>query len=228
MILSVHQPQYIPWLGYFDKIDKSDCFVFLDTVQYKKREFQNRNKIRTKEGELWLTVPVITKGQRQQSISEVRIDNSFDWRKEHGGSLKNWYGRAACFVSFFEDIYSRQWERLIDLNFALIEFLLEQFNIDTPVRLESEVGTEAQSTDRIIELCQKLDADTYLSGQGGKNYLEEGKFAEAGIRLAYQHFSHPAYRQLFRENEDSFSPNLSAIDLLFNEGKNSLSILKGH
>ncbi len=230
MILSVHQPQYIPWLGYFDKIDKSDCFVFLDQVQYKPREYQNRNKIRTKDGWMRLTVPVVSRGLGRQKICDVKIDNKTDWQKKHWESLKSCYNRAAFFkrhYHFFESVYSAKWERLIELNVHIIKYLLKELKIKTPLYYELEIYTSSQGTDRIIEICKKLKADTYLSGIGGKNYLEEEKFVQAGIKLHYQNFVHPAYRQLYTQADNSFLPNMSVLDLLFNEGDKSINILRG-
>lgn len=221
MILSVHQPQYIPWLGYLDKIDKSDCFVFLDNVQYKPREYQNRNKIRTKDGWIWLTVPVVSKGLGRQKICDVTIDNSFDWQNHHWKSLKAWYNKAPNFrdhFQFFENVYTKKWEKLIDLNVCIIEYILKEFKIETPLYYESKLGITSMRTQRILEICKKLNADVYLSGIGGKGYLEEEKFAEAGIELRYQDFIHPVYRQRYMQGKDSFLPFMSAIDLLFNEG----------
>lgn len=228
MILSVHQPQYIPWLGYFDKIANSDAFVFLDQVQYKEREFQNRNKIRTDRGGLWLTVPVISKGLGRQRISDVLIDNEIDWHKQHLLSLKNYYGRAVYFkdhLQFFEGLYGRQWGKLSELNVYIIDYLLDELAIKTPVYFESKLDITQSKTDRVIEICRKMNADTYLSGAGGKEYLEEEKFAKAGIKLAYQDFKHPVYRQQFMKEKGDFLPLMSALDLLFNEGPNSRSIL---
>jgi hypothetical protein len=228
MIISVHQPQYIPWLGYFDKIARSDAFVYLDKVQYKPREFQNRNRIRTRDGSMWLTVPVVCKGKSRQSISEAAIDNEFGWQKQHLNSLKSWYGHARYFdshLAFFEGIYSRDWGKLADLNIHIIDYLLKALGISTPIYYESGLGTEKMATDRIIELCRKLKADVYLSGSGGKNYLEEEKFPAAGIRLEYQHFTHPVYTQQFMSSEKDFIPYMSIIDLLFNEGPRSKEIL---
>lgn len=230
MILSVHQPQYIPWLGYFDKIDKSDCFVFLDDVQYKLREYQNRNKIRIKDGWMWLTLPIMSKGLNRQKICDVKIDNDSDWQKKHWRSLKVWYGRAKFFkdyFSFFEDIYTRMWEKLIDLNIHIIKYILKELRIDTSLFYESEINTFSQGTDRIIEICKKIKADTYLSGVGGKDYLGEEKFIQEGIKLEYQNFVHPVYHQRYMKGKDSFLPYMSAIDLLFNEGENSIDILRG-
>lgn len=230
MIISLHQPQYIPWLGYFDKIDKSDCFVFLEQVQYKPREYQNRNKIRTKDGWMWLTVSIMSKGLNRQKICDVKIDNDSDWQKKHWRSLTVWYGRAKFFkdyFSFFEDVYTRRWEKLIDLNIHIIKYLLKELKIETSLYYESEIDISSQGTDRIIEICKKFKADTYLSGIGGRDYLEEGKFVQAGIKLEYQNFIHPAYHQRYIEGKDFFLPYMSALDLLFNKGEESTNILRG-
>ena len=231
MIISVHQPQYIPWLGYFDKIDKSDCFVFLDTVQYKKREYQNRNRIRTKDSWIWLTVPVRTKGSSQQSLCDVLIDNETDWANEHSKSLQSWYGHSAYFKDyfpFFEDLYKKNWEKLIDLNINIIKYLLSVLNINTQIYLESEIGTTKKSTERIIEICQRLKADKYLSGTGGRDYLQEDLFTKNGIELKYQIFEHLNYKQQFISSEHPFEPYMAVLDLLFNAGMQSLSIIRNN
>lgn len=227
MILSVHQPQYIPWLGYFDKIAESDCFVFLDEVQYKAREFQNRNRIRTKDGWMWMTVPVMSKGIGRQKICDVLIDNSNGWRKKHCNSLKAWYKGAVYFKDhypFFEELYSEKREKLGNINIDIINYFLKELEINTPVYYESELGTTSTKTDRIIEICRKLNADVYLSGTGGKDYLEEWKFVRAGITLKYQEFSHPVYQQQYAEKK-GFIPYMSCVDLLFNEGPKSKKII---
>lgn len=228
MIVAAHQPQYLPWLGYFDKIARCDAFVILDSVQYKEREFQNRNRIRTKDGPLWLTVPVVSKGLGRQPIGNVRIDTAASWQRNHLLSLKAAYGHAPFFknhLPFLEDVYARAWDRLSDLNFHIIEYILKEFGIAKPVFFESRIGTCQTKTCRLIEICAKLGADTYLSGAGGKDYLEEGLFPEAGIRLTYQEFAHPRYRQQFMKDSADFLPYLSAVDLLFNEGPRSREIL---
>lgn len=230
MILSAHQPQYLPWPGYFDKVDKSDVFVFLDNVQYKHREYQNRNRICAKQGCIWLTVPVITKGLGRQLIKEVKIDNRAGWQKKHWESLKRCYNRAPFFSKysyFFEDVYTREWERLIELNIYIIEYLLKELGIKTPLNYESEIKTSSLGTERLIEICQKLKADTYLSGAGGKDYLEEDKFFKAGLKLEYQKFNYPQYNQVYTTKGIPFLPNMSAIDLLFNYGEKSINILRG-
>jgi hypothetical protein len=228
MIYSVHQPQYLPWIGFFDKVAASDVFVYLDEVQYKQREFQNRNKLRTKDGWMWLTVPVVA--GRDTLIKDVTIDASRDWRAEHAKSLRAWYGRAPFFeahAGFFQGLYARPWEKLLALNVAIIRYLLDALSIKTRVVFESELNAGGTKTERIIRIGQKLGADTYLSGAGGRDYLDEKLFQGAGIRLAYQEYKHPAYRQQFAEAHDVFLPYMSVVDLLFNEGDKSLAILRG-
>ena len=228
MILSTHQPQYIPWLGYFDKIAKSDCFVFLDQVQYKHREFQNRNRIRSKNKWIWLSVPVVSKCQRGQRICDCAIDNTFPWARKHLMSLKACYGKAEFFddhFPFFEQVYAQRWEKLADLNVHIINYILKQLSLSKPIYFGSQLDTTKKKTGLIIEICQKLKADTYLSGIGGKDYIEEEKFEKANIKLIYQDFTHPVYQQEFMKDKNDFIPYMSVLDLLFNEGPKSREIL---
>ena len=219
MIYSAHQPQYLPWLGFFDKINKSDCFVFLDSVQYKHREFQNRNKIRTKDGWIWLTVPVSS--QRGVKVCDVKIDNSRGWRNQHLKSLNAWYAKSEFFKEyflFFKELYEKEWDKLIDLNVAVTKYLLEVFGIKTKIYYESDLAAGGEKTDRIVNIGRKLGADVYLSGAGGRDYLQEVEFAKAGFKLEYQEFKHPVYKQQYCGSEKDFIPFMSAIDMLFNEG----------
>ncbi len=225
MIVSVHQPHYLPWPGFFHKVGKSDCFVFLDRVQYERRGFQNRNKIRRPNSWMWLTVPVKNKGLFEQKICEVEIDYTYDWRQKHLKSIKMNYARAPFFCDlekYFKKIYSSRWQYLMDLNVHLIQFFLKYLEINTPIYYESKLKTTQKNTDRIIEICEKLGADTYLSGVGARAYLDEEKFRQARIKLIYQDFKYPVYKQCFGTN---FIPNLSIIDLIFNCGKKSRELL---
>jgi len=219
MIYSVHQPQYLPWLGFFDKINKSDVFVFLDGVQYKHREFQNRNKIRTKDGWIWLTVPVFcTRGDK---VSEIKIDNSRDWRSAHLKSLNAWYAKSEFFGEyflFFKELYEKEWDKLIDLNVAITKYLLKVFGIKTEIYFESDLAAGGEKTGRIVNIGRKLGADVYLSGAGGRDYLQEDKFAQARLKLEYQEFNHPVYKQQYCASKKDFILFMSAIDMLFNEG----------
>jgi hypothetical protein len=225
MIISVHQPQYLAWIGYFHKILKSDAFVFLDDVQYKEREYQNRNRIKTKDGSQWLTVPVLKSGQRFIKINEAAIDNGQKWQKRHWKAICLNYSQAPYFKQysgFFEDLYSRQWDKLVDLNIHMIKGINGILGIQKDISLSSQLGVQSAKTQRIIDICRALQADTYLSGQGGKDYLEEELIASAGLKLIYQDFRHPEYVQCY----DGFLPYMSMIDLLFNCGKDALSILE--
>jgi hypothetical protein len=224
MVIAVHQPQYIPWLGYFHKIAKCDSFVFLDNVQYKTREFQNRNRIRTDKGWMWLTVPVVTKDGCRIRMADVEIDNTMPWQRKHLGSIKTSYATAPYFkeyYGFFEDTFQRQWLKLSDLNVHITRFVMGQLSITTPIVFESELNVITPKTQRIIDICRKMNADIYLSGVGAKEYLEESLFPEQRITLYYQHFDHPEYKQCF----EPFMPYMSVIDLLFNHGPASKDIL---
>jgi len=226
VIVSVHQPHYLPWLGYFDKIDQSDLFVILDEVQYKKREYQNRNRIKSAGGELWLTVPVVTRGRYEQRMKEVEIDYGTDWRRKHLNAFELNYRRAGFFNEYFSGLsgfYAGAPRRLLaELNTAMTVYFMKEIGVKTEIVLESELGVGGTSTERIINICGKTGADVYLSGSGGKEYMNEQLFDEAGIKLVYQKYEHPSYRQLF----GGFLPYMSIADLLFNEGPASLEIIR--
>jgi len=224
MIVAVHQPQYIPWLGYFHKIAACDKFVFLDNVQYKQREFQNRNRIRVDKGWAWLTVPVITSEGSRIKMSEVAIDNTMPWQRKHLGSIKTAYSSSAYFnvhFPFFEDVFLRRWDKLAVLNVHIVRYILAYLSIDTPICFESELDVRTTRTVRIIDICKRLGASAYLSGVGAKTYLDESLFQASDIELKYQEFHHPEYKQCF----EPFMPYMSIIDLLFNEGPRAKEIL---
>lgn len=223
MRVAIHQPQFLPWLGYLDKIDQADVFVALDTVQYKKNEWQNRNRIRTAQGWQWLTVPVhYTFGQR---IHEVRIDETSDWRARHLRALTLSYGKAAFHQRYAEglrSLYQRASDRLGTVNLATVRWLLDAFGITTPLRLASEMALREEPTDRLIDICRAVGATRYLAGAGAQGYLEVGRFKASGIELDVQEFHHPTYPQCYAP----FVPDLSAVDLLLNCGEQALARLR--
>ncbi len=227
MIAAIHQPNYLPWLGYFYKICQCDVFVFLDNVQYSKNNIINRNKIKTPQGVRWLTVGVLTKGQYGQLISEVEVNNSVPWNKVHEKSIFQNYHKAAYFekyTPFFEHIYESSWGKLVGLNETLVKMICELLGIKSVKFVQaSELAASGTETKLLVNICKAVGADTYLSGFGGKKYMDEDAFEKEGIRLEYYDFKHPTYQQLWGD----FIPNLSVIDLLFNEGERSLEILKG-
>lgn len=223
MIITVHQPQFIPWLGYFDKIRRADIFVILDNVQYKKNEWQNRNRIKTAQGWQWLTIPVSYKFP--QKINTICIDNKTDWRKKHLYSIVTNYSKAKYFdryIGFFEDMYKRDWKYLIDINIFTIKFILNSLHIEKEIILSSKIMSRDDPNERLIDICQHLKADTYLAGEGGANYMDINKFEANAVKVIFQKFNHPSYNQLF----GNFEPYMSAIDLIFNHGEEGINIIK--
>ncbi|MDO8667844.1 MAG: WbqC family protein [bacterium] len=224
MILVAHQPEYLPYLGFFYKVKKADKFIFVDHVQFLEWSFQNRNKIRTGPGEngwIWLTVPIRTKGKGFQKINEVMIDNSRYWGKKHWKSIYYSYKNALFFSKykdFFEKIYSQKWERLVDLNETIIRYLFKELGIQIPIYKSSDYNINGRKNEMIINMCKELKADTFLSGPGGRQYIKEDKFKINRIDHKFSDFTHPVYHQQF----EPFIPNLSIIDFLFNCGGQSL------
>ncbi|OGP52747.1 MAG: hypothetical protein A2Y65_12140 [Deltaproteobacteria bacterium RBG_13_52_11] len=225
MIVAIHQPQFMPWLGYFDKIVRSETFVFLDSVQFKKNEFQNRNKIKTAQGWMWLTVPVMYK--YPDPIDEVKINNRTDWRKKHVRTLAINYQKAPYFHELFpevEQFYAGDSEFISEVNRESILMLLRMLGARKKTEVASALGDlPKEPSERLAAICESVGADTYLSGAGGRNYLDLEPFNNKGITVAFQAFKHPIYPQLYGD----FIPNLSLLDLLFNCGPDSLNILEG-
>lgn len=229
MILTGHQPNYLPFLGFFHKIAQADTFAIVDNVQFVKRGtfgWMNRNRIRTKDGWMWLTVPVLTKGKYHQLIIDTKINNDLPWRKKHFNAIYHNYHNATYFkkyIGFFEDVYKEHWDNICDLSVEIIKYIIKELDINVKIVKCSEVGVAGKATDYVIDMCKKLNADTYLSGMHGKDYLDESLFLKENIKLIYQEFVQPEYKQQF----EGFIPELSAIDLLFNCGPDSRNILLG-
>jgi hypothetical protein len=229
MIFTAHQPNYLPYLGFFHKIAQADLFAVIDNVQFVKGGtfgWMNRNRIRTKDGWIWLTVPVLSKGKYQQLIIDTRINNNLPWANKHFNALYHNYHRTAYFKKyseFFEQLYKKSWDYFCDLSIEIILFLLKEMAINIKVVRCSELGVEGKATGYVIDMCKKVEADVYISGIHGKDYLDESLFLKENIKLAYQEFKHPVYKQQF----EGFVPDLSVVDLLFNYGPDSLDILLG-
>jgi hypothetical protein len=228
MIVAIHQPQYMAWSGYFHKIAVADLFVILDDVQFKKNEWQHRNRIRTAQGWQWLSVP--NRYRFPQKINEVAVNNETDWRTKHWHSLEAAYGRAPFFGEYrrdFESFYAEAWNDLAALNIASVKLLCRLLGISTTIETSSSYGFDGFSTIRLVNICRHFKADMYLSGSGGKEYLDETQFRDAGIRVGYQDFVPPRYPQHWARSDEEFVPGLSVIDLLFNCGTKSLPVLMG-
>jgi hypothetical protein len=217
MKAAIHQLQYWPGLRFFAKMRAADLFIYLDDVQFEKREFQNRNRIRTARGWQYLTAPVVSKGRFSQKINEVELDNAADWLREHLLAIKLNYARAPFFKKYFpaiEELYSRDYRLLADLALATMDLLKDGLGIKTPVKFSSEFKVEEASSARLARLCAAAGADGYLSGAGAKAYLDPGVFSYSGINLSWQEFSVRPYPQAF----PGFEPDMSALDLLLNCG----------
>jgi len=225
MIVAIHQPNFLPWLGYFYKMAKCDVFVLLDNVQYTKNSFINRNRIKTSQGAQWLTVPVKTKGRFGQLIKDVEINNTVDWRRKHLRALEMNYKRARFFETVFQGLetiyFAHDWYNLCELNVRLLEWVLSLLGMEKRLVRAAELNVKGVGTQLLINIVKEVGGDVYLSGFGGAKYQEEGLFKEAGINLEYYDFEHPIYPQLW----SGFVPNLSIIDLLFNCGPESLNII---
>jgi hypothetical protein len=222
MILSIHQPLYFPWTGYFHKMAVSDAHVVLDDVEFDDESFVKRNKIRTTDGWTWLTVPV--HASNDTLIRDVQIAQEHRWASKHWKTLQTYYTRAPHFddhETFFEEVYDQDWEYLNDLNLEVVEYVRDQLGIDTPMTASSELEADGAKSDLILSICQGMDADVYLSGPNGRDYLDTESFEDAGIAIAYHDFDHPTYSQAF----DGFESHMSAVDLLFNHGSDSREII---
>jgi len=227
MRVVIMQPTYLPWLGYFDLMEQSDIFVFRDEVQFEKQSWQQRNRIKTPNGVVWLTVPVHK--PLIQSIFKIEIDEvgSSKWSRSHWNVLRNAYYSAPYWKTFesqLEEMYTSKWQRLADLNIALIEWLAKKLEIATKTLRASSLDLPAKGQhESLVSLIGRVGGNVYLSPLGSAMYLrDENLFASNNISIEFQNYAHPEYHQLY----PPFVPYLSALDLLLNEGENALGILR--
>ncbi len=222
----IMQPTYLPWLGYFDLIDQADVFVFLDSVQFDKRSWQQRNRIKSPQGELLLTVPVLSKGRYDQKICDVELDLTQNFQETHLKAIKYNYSKAVNFKKYidsFEEVFLRERRLLADLNIDLIMWLKDILGIKAEVLRSSSLSVNGKKAELLVDICKAVGAGRYLSPLGAKDYIDgTDVFPKNGIDLAYHNFIHPVYRQLY----GAFFSHLTVIDLLFNEGAQSLSIVQ--
>jgi hypothetical protein len=231
MIVAIHQPHYLPWLGYLHRMAQADLFVVLDHVQFERRNYQNRTMIRVEGEARWLTVPVI-QGSQKERITEKRVDNRADgarsWASNHFATLRHAYRQAGFFNDYaaeLRSLYEAKWERLVDLDSATVEFLRDAFGIRTPLARSSELKAEGARGELLLNLCREAGADTLLAGMGGsRGYLDAEQFARAGVRIVLHDFRHPEYPQC---GAAPFIRGLSALDMLFNCGPQSRGMLLG-
>ena len=232
MKVAIHQPHFLPWLGYLDRMKQSDLFIILDHVQFERRNYQNRTQIRIDDEARWLTVPVVQLSQKEK-IVEKRVDNPPGpatrwWGPNSFQTLRFAYRKAPYFDHYaprVKLILETRWDRLVDLNHAMLEFMRESFAIDTPLLRSSELDVDGQRSGLLLNLCKAVGAHTFLGGMGGsRSYLDLAAFAQAGVGVSWQQFQHPSYVQC---GSTSFIPGLTALDALFNCGPDAAALLPG-
>ncbi len=228
MRVAISQPTYLPWLGYFDLIDQVDCFVVLDTVQFEKQSWQQRNRIKTPTGLQWLTLPVSFRGRLGQCINHVEIREA-DFCVKHLRAVELSYRRTPFFEAHYAMLSGilgsvRSGSRLLNLNLELLRWFLSEFGISTRLVLASELPVKGKRTELLANICSHQEASSYLSPLGSAAYLldEMQIMTDREIGVLFQHYEHPEYAQLF----PPFCPYASALDLLFNEGPRSLEIIR--
>ena len=225
--IAIVQSNYIPWKGYFDMIAQVDEFVLLDDVQYTKRDWRNRNRIKTAQGTRWLTIPVLAKGRYLQRIDETLVQGS-QWAAEHWKGLIHAYSGAAQFGRYrdrFAHVYEEcaAEEHLSRVNKRLIEAICDVLGIDTILRYSTEYEAEGVKTDRLLDICRQAGADEYLSGPRARAYLDHRAFEEAGIRVQWVDYS--GYRE-YPQVHPPFDHHVTVLDLIFNVGGEASEYMK--
>ena len=224
MIVSIHQPNYFPYPGFFQKVSLSDIHVILDKAQFQF-DITNRNKIVTRDGS-WIRIFVpIKTGQKFFEIRNVEINNDLPWAENNWNLIYESYNTAPFFdfyKTFLNSIYRKKWENIFDLNLQTLKKVFDWLKIKTKIIFESELNVTGTSSERLLDICKKTGATKYLSGPGGKNYLNEKIFAQDKINVEFQKYNPVIYTQ---KNTKAFIPNLSILDLLFNVGLDSKKIM---
>jgi hypothetical protein len=222
----ITQSNYIPWKGYFDNINSVDKFIIYDDMQYTRRDWRNRNRIKTSEGLKWLTIPVKVKGKYFQKINEVETSND-NWRSKHWKVICHNYSRAKYFQKYkelFEPIYLDNNEKKLSyINYKFIEAICHILEIKTEIFWSDNFALGNGRTERLLDLCQKVKGTHYLSGPRAKSYLNEFLFEKAGIQVGY--FDYTGYTEYYQLN-GKFYHDVSIIDLLFNEGPDAKKYMK--
>ena len=232
MIVAAHQPHYMPWLGYLDKVAKADLFVVMDDLQFEAQNYQNRQRLKLAEGPAWLTVP-LARGSQSDLILDKKIAASESpkqhWQHRHWNTIVTNYGRAPYFEKYADElheVYTREWTDLLELDLHMLSLAQRWLDIDTPLVRSSQLGLQGLKTDRLIDLCRKLGARCYLTGAGGSTgYLDAEKMGRSGVGVIWQEFAHPVYSQ--RYSKVGFASHLGFLDLVFNCGPESRQLLFG-
>ena len=220
------QSNYIPWKGYFDLINVVDEFILFDDMQYTRRDWRNRNKIKTPNGSTWLSIPVKVKGKYHQKIKDAKISDA-GWRQKHWNQIVQHYSRAAHFKEYkeiFEDLYLSNEEIFLSkINYRFLKAICEILEIRTKISWSMDYHVSEGKTERLVHLCKQAGGTDYLSGPAAREYINDRLFAEEDIKLHYIDYSgYSKYNQLY----PPFDHYVSVIDLIFNEGANAVKYMK--
>jgi len=213
-LITIHQPETYPWLGFFNKMMLADEYIILDNIQFRKNYFQNRNQFLTKQGAIYLTIPIDFKSNK--IIKDIRIRYNEKWQKKHLKTVKQSYSNSKYFnnhIDFFEELYSTNFELLIDFNMKIIEYIRKVLDIKVPIIRASKLDVKGSSTELLLNICKSRKAKIYISGRDGRNYLDTSLFKKEKIKIVYHDFTHPQYTQF---NSKEFTPYMNIFDLLFN------------
>lgn len=226
--VAIVQSCYIPWKGYFDLIDQVDEFIFLDDAQFTRRDWRNRNLIKTAQGTKWLTIPVVSKGQFHARIDQVETQG-LAWAKKHWQTLRHSYSKAPFFKTcgpWVESLYEQLDEtKLSEINRFFVRELCQFLGIETKLRWSTDYGeSESTKTERLLELCAAAGADSYLSGPSARAYLDPSRFAEAGVQLTYADYA--GYPEYTGQPHPPFSHHVTVLDLIFSVGESAREYLR--
>lgn len=224
-LLSAHQPVYLPWLGFFHKVSVSDLFVIFDDVPYSKKMWYNRNKILGPNGAFLLSVPVFASLEEGTKHKDVQIDNTKNWATKHWRSIHVAYRKHPFFSNYssdLEEIYSRPWVSLAELNITLMKKIMVWLGINTPIVRASDYSFQGEKSALVLDMCIRLEASAYLFGALGRDYAKKDEFKSANVAPLFQDYKHPTYVQY---KKIKFEPNMCVLDLLFCHGDASVEIM---
>lgn len=220
MIATIHQPEHLPWIGFFQKMSMAQEYVILDNVQYTKGNYQSRNHIMGTNGPQWINVPVKSKGCLESTLLDIQIDDEHNpkWRKKYLNTIYCSYRKCPYFEEnyvYLEELMKKPYSRLCDFNIDIIMHFADILNIHPHFIRASELNVEGHKSDLILSICKAIEADVYISGAGGRHYMKLDDYKEAGVKVLFQEVTHPRYTQ---HNYSGFEPYMSVFDLLVNVG----------
>lgn len=232
MKITIHQPNYMPWMGLFNKVSMAETFVILDCVQFEKFGFTNRNKIKhhSPAGWTWLSVPV-NKGSSRMLIKDVGINNSQKWREASLDMIKEIYHNSPYlndYLPLLDRIYLQSWDSLSELNTFILKEMFDVLGLKPRIIKASDLDVSGKKSELILDICKKVGADEFISGASGRGYMDMALFSDNGVKVTFQEFKHPVYGQIGNTHfpNPPFIPNLSALDLLLSCGPASAGLIR--